>query len=811
MGTRFKKILGAFAALLLLVLLTCVLAPTAHAAENEAASQTELATQIQTLIDAGDPGATQTVATGFTSQDEVDAYLVDLSDELAPYVSIEVSFGVDETAGDATTYSVIIYASPQWSLEDYVSEDEGIELYSADSDALQAALEEGWESLSPEIKVSAYRISTADIKSSYYGAIVKAPEQFNVRTYLGYSYIPSTGYVVAIKPRYLTDSASTYATMRTSYEAKISEALAELSVCSTDLAKVYLLHDWICNNVTYNNNTSSQGEAAYPSYTSYGAMVDGLAVCQGYSLALSDLLERAGIENTTLLVDSHNHAWNMVAVDGSWYHVDSTWDDKVTWISRSWFMKSDTGIVDSIHADWSSSSNYGWDSSMVASSSTYDSYNWNIYTPDSSAKHEFGAWTGTEPTCTAEGVKTRTCSRCGYTETKTTAALGHDYGEWRGTEPTCTTDGVKTRACSRCSYTETKTTAALGHNLGEWEVIKQPTAHEAGLKKRSCQRSGCDYTETEEVPALGVTWSRLYGDTRLETMQAISQEGWQSSESVVIACSSNFPDALAANALAGSLGCPVLLTESAALSDQTKQEIERLGATTAYITGGSSAIAQIVEDQIKQAGCTNVVRLYGNSRQETATEIAKQTAALKQSDTCIIACGSNFPDALAISPYSYATSSPIFLTEGDNKLSESTLSVIKELGYTKAVIVGGSGAVSTSVEDQLVSIGIASAERKAGDTRYETASQVASWCVGQGMSVFNIAVASGANFPDALAGSALCGKNNSVLALVQDSDLSCITGFVTNNKDAIEKGYVFGGTSAVSESVWDLLLNVTTN
>ena len=72
----------------------------------------------------------------------------------------------------------------------------------------------------------------------------------------------------------------------------------------------------------------------------------------------------------------------------------------------------------------------------------------------------------TEPTCTEEGVKTYTCSN-GETRTETIPIdpNNHDFGEWTTLTPaTCTENGSKTRTCSRCNYTETEEIPALGHN-----------------------------------------------------------------------------------------------------------------------------------------------------------------------------------------------------------------------------------------------------------------------------------------------------------------------------------------------------------
>lgn len=95
----------------------------------------------------------------------------------------------------------------------------------------------------------------------------------------------------------------------------------------------------------------------------------------------------------------------------------------------------------------------------------------------------------TEPTCTAEGVKTYTCSN-GETRTETIPALGHDFGEWTVDTPaTCTTNGSKKHTCSRCELEETADIEALGHT---WEdtIITPATCETAGEKTHTCSVCG---------------------------------------------------------------------------------------------------------------------------------------------------------------------------------------------------------------------------------------------------------------------------------------------------------------------------------
>ncbi len=95
------------------------------------------------------------------------------------------------------------------------------------------------------------------------------------------------------------------------------------------------------------------------------------------------------------------------------------------------------------------------------SSSTYTFKTTNTCT------HTFGSWvTKTSATCTADGLKQRTCSKCGKVESATITKLGHSYTSSVTKAATCTATGVKTFKCSRCTSSYTESIAATGHSFG---------------------------------------------------------------------------------------------------------------------------------------------------------------------------------------------------------------------------------------------------------------------------------------------------------------------------------------------------------
>ena len=115
------------------------------------------------------------------------------------------------------------------------------------------------------------------------------------------------------------------------------------------------------------------------------------------------------------------------------------------------------------------------------------------------------------------------------------------------------------------------------------------------------------------------------------------------------------------------------------------------------------------------------------------------------------------------------------------------------------IFVGGTAAVPERVKHQLTSAGISSGSitRLAGATRYETTAKIMSYAVNAGMNVSNVYLATGTNFPDALAAGPVAGKLRAPLLLV-DPGIEYAHTVLANYRGCVNVATVVGGTSAVS-------------
>lgn len=301
-------------------------------------------------------------------------------------------------------------------------------------------------------------------------------------------------------------------------------------------------------------------------------------------------------------------------------------------------------------------------------------------------------------------------------------------------------------------------------------------------------------------------WERLAGIDAMETMKAVVENGWsgQTGGTVVVATSGGYWDALTAAGIAGASGAPVVMTDGASLSSQASDLIKMLKPSKIYIAGGTAAVSDEVEGQIASIANVRPRRLAGDTATDTACKVFEEARSVGAvaGDRAIVATNGGYWDALAATPYAYARHIPIFLTEGAFDISDETLSAMREGGIRSVYVAGGTAAIDERVCDRIRSAGISVEKRFAGATAVETSLLVAKHALSEGMTADRMGVATTGGYWDALAGAALCGKNNAVLALVNDAEAGSVGSFVRERAADIRRAYVFGGSAAVSEDAF---------
>lgn len=321
-------------------------------------------------------------------------------------------------------------------------------------------------------------------------------------------------------------------------------------------------------------------------------------------------------------------------------------------------------------------------------------------------------------------------------------------------------------------------------------------------------------------PATGFAFTRLAGNGRYETAARIATESFSTASTVILANGqsddprttrneNHFPDALAAAYLAGNRGAPTLLTAETSLPAPTSAALTSLGARSVIIVGGTSAVSSAVESQLRSAGYTTS-RVSGAGRYDTAKAVATTPPAgyvgtSPEGDrTAIVASGLGFPDALVAGPLAYRAKFPILITDPAS-LSSQTRSALTGLGIKRVLVAGGTAAVSAGAEQQLRSLGI-TVQRLAGTNRSATAVAVATYAYDRlAFDAGHVNLATGTQFPDALAGGPHGGAESAPILLTASSTEpgTATLDFLRARSATLRTGHVFGGTAAVSQSAQD--------
>ncbi len=318
-------------------------------------------------------------------------------------------------------------------------------------------------------------------------------------------------------------------------------------------------------------------------------------------------------------------------------------------------------------------------------------------------------------------------------------------------------------------------------------------------------------TATVAMATTDVAATRLAGTNRYDTSRAVADATFGTDTTVaVMASGENFPDALAANYLAGASDAPVILTAKGQLSPEAKTALEAVGATGVLLVGGSAAVSEDVVAQLETAGYT-VDRIAGGDRYATAQAVAEsvpeESIGSLDADvgrTALLASGNRFPDALAGGPLSYHSAFPMLLTS-KMVLPDQTKQAIQNLGIEEVVILGGDVAISPEVEAEVLALGV-TVRRVEGANRMGTATAIADLAVSElGFAVNHANIARGDEFADALSGGPHAGTETTPILLTATPDVlgAPTKTWLQDHSDTLTTLHVFGGSSAVSDATVD--------
>ncbi|MCI8515021.1 MAG: hypothetical protein HFI93_10425 [Lachnospiraceae bacterium] len=241
--------------------------------------------------------------------------------------------------------------------------------------AKAAGTDDAWQQITQgmlnwqeEIDITACAVTKDEFLSSIWPQVVtRNPDLFYVWDITYYT-DSATDIVTTIKVIYNTkynrDSVR-------EYEAALDRAYNEvIRTDMSDVQKALALHDYLVQHMEYDQAGVTAGTEKR---NAYEALVNGIGVCEGYTLAYAALLEKAGIESDYCESRAMNHIWNYVKLNNNWYHVDVTQDDvskdRKGIVSHRYFLNSTTQLL----AD---GNHHSLDTTTACTDTSYDTMYW---------------------------------------------------------------------------------------------------------------------------------------------------------------------------------------------------------------------------------------------------------------------------------------------------------------------------------------------------------------------------------------------------------------------------------------------------
>ena len=256
-----------------------------------------------------------------------------------------------------------------------------------EKESIKETLYTGLYNLETTIDVSEYEISFQEFSEVLQNLLNTSPELFYVGKAYSY-YIFSADSELAKEEQRISSLIPEYEkngtalkgpdieTMRSELDVEVNQILSKVNPEWSDREKALFIHDYLASQYEYDTRDPKSEEDPCE-YDMYSLLVEGRAVCEGYSLTFLYFMKQLGIPCTTVPSPSMDHMWNQIQLDGEWYHVDVTADDSLNLLEQdmpgkaehTYFLLSDSALT---------AQGYVWDTAgiNVCGDTTYDSYFW---------------------------------------------------------------------------------------------------------------------------------------------------------------------------------------------------------------------------------------------------------------------------------------------------------------------------------------------------------------------------------------------------------------------------------------------------
>ena len=232
-------------------------------------------------------------------------------------------------------------------------------------DEVFAVLYEALVSGADAADLSEYRIDTKDIVHIYSDVLLASPELFYADNTLTYFY-NSRDQVTKVEFHYTMGPEERAEAMR-SYEREVDYIVSLVDPAFSEAEKALFVHDYLIASCSYDNDAAN--------YDAMSLFRDRTGVCQAYSLAYMAVLRELGMEAVMVTSDEMGHAWNLVEVDGIWYHVDLSFDDPTP--DRMGRVLHENFLLDDEAIKNTPTPHYGWGSRVRCLSASFKNAIWH--------------------------------------------------------------------------------------------------------------------------------------------------------------------------------------------------------------------------------------------------------------------------------------------------------------------------------------------------------------------------------------------------------------------------------------------------
>ena len=243
--------------------------------------------------------------------------------------------------------------------------------FAAATEPLETRLRNAWANMTTTVSVKDYDLTLDEFTEIYYETLYSDANWFYVGTSFSYPTSEANSKLTRITINY-NDTAKNVAKKQEALDAEIQRIVDGIYPDWTDAEKVLYFHDHLAQCCTY--------DFSFKNYDAYSALLGGEAVCQGYALAMCLLCREVGIPCYALATDELKHMWNVVYLDGNWYHVDATNDDAVPNMlgvsAHIYLLRSDEYMQSDVNhaaSDWYV---FGYDGALSCDDDSYNNAFW---------------------------------------------------------------------------------------------------------------------------------------------------------------------------------------------------------------------------------------------------------------------------------------------------------------------------------------------------------------------------------------------------------------------------------------------------